>query len=64
MAIAPRDGRAMKLASGDRLDVFGDERTCTAADCRVRLSRYNPAEKCAQHAGWIDPVRRRSMPAG
>ena len=63
MTVSPRDGRAMKLASGDKLDVFGDERTCSAQECRVRLSRYNPADKCAQHAGWMEPVKRRSAAA-
>lgn len=58
MAVAPRDARAMKLASGDRLEVFGDDRTCTADGCTVRLSRYNPAGACSRHAGWIEPARR------
>lgn len=60
MAVQPRDARAMKLTGGDKLEVFGEDRTCAVSGCGIRLSRYNPAEKCSRHAGWIEPVKRRA----
>ena len=48
------------LTGGDKLEVFGDERTCTVSGCGIRLSRYNPADKCSRHAGWMEPIKRRT----
>jgi hypothetical protein len=31
---------------------FGETRTCAEDGCTARLSRYNPARRCAIHQGW------------
>jgi len=36
----------------------GEDRVCEVADCRTRLSRYNPARRCWQHADVVFPTYR------
>jgi hypothetical protein len=36
----------------------GDDRVCEVPDCRTRLSRYNPAHRCWQHAEVVFPTYR------
>lgn len=59
-SLTGRETRMHKLASGDRLEQFGDERRCAADECSAVLSRYNPAPTCSVHRGWLgDPTARR-----
>jgi hypothetical protein len=36
----------------------GDDRVCAASGCGTRLSRYNPARLCWQHAEIVFPTYR------
>lgn len=36
----------------------GDDRVCRAPDCDTKLSRYNPADHCFQHAEVVFPSYR------
>ncbi len=59
-SVSRRDARMHKLASGDRIEQFGDARYCGVDSCGARLSRYNPAPTCGVHRGWLgDAVPRR-----
>jgi hypothetical protein len=53
------------LTNGAPQDDYGRGRTCASPDCATRLSRYNPSDVCARHAGWTDlqrPHWRRGHP--
>ena len=39
---------------------FGQRRICTAPDCHVQLSTYNPANRCYIHDGWDREHRTRA----
>lgn len=56
-----RHPRAMSLTSGSRLEAFGSARACAHPDCTTQLSRYNPAEVCGAHGGWLDEQPKRRM---
>jgi hypothetical protein len=36
----------------------GDDRVCEVQDCHTKLSRYNPAKLCFQHAEIVFPSYR------
>lgn len=36
----------------------GEDRVCEIDGCRTRLSRYNPARRCWQHADVVFPTYR------
>ena len=58
--VAARESRAMRLQTGDPMEDFGSRRQCEDTDCRVILSRYNPAPRCNLHQGWTEaPAPRR-----
>lgn len=58
--VSARESRAVRLQTGDPMEDFGHRRQCENADCRVILSRYNPASRCNLHQGWTEaPVPRR-----
>ena len=61
-SVNSREARMRKLASGDPMEEFGDDRRCAAEACGALLSRYNPGSTCGVHRGWHgEPqVRRRS----
>lgn len=50
-----RSARERRLLSGEPLDTAAVGRACAAAGCTTVLSRYNPSDVCAAHAGWRDP---------
>lgn len=53
--------RAVPIAAGTSLMCQPRGRKCQVPDCHTVLSRYNPSETCARHAGWQDaPTRRRT----
>ena len=47
-------GTARPLLAGEPLEQHVGGRTCGQDDCHTRLSRYNPSNVCAEHAGWRD----------
>lgn len=53
-----RHSRHQRVVAGDRLENYGAARTCCAPNCRTVLSRYNPSDTCAIHAGWEDTRQR------
>jgi hypothetical protein len=53
-----RQSRHQRVVGGDRIDNYGDRRTCAADECATVLSRYNPSSTCAVHAGWKDTRQR------
>lgn len=53
-----RQSRHQRVVGGERLENFGQERTCIADECGTVLSRYNPSSTCAVHAGWKDTRQR------
>lgn len=58
--VAARESRAIPLQSGDPMEDFGQRRQCAEPECRVVLSRYNPAPRCTLHRGWTEaPISRR-----
>lgn len=62
-----RASREMRLLSGAPLDTVEQSRSCAALGCPTVLSRYNPSDVCAAHAGWRDaevPRRRRRRTHG
>lgn len=50
-AVTPRP-RRRPPGSGIEVRSFGTTRTCQAAECSTRLSRYNPDHFCSVHRGW------------
>lgn len=60
--VAARESRAVPLQTGHPMQDFGQRRQCEEPECRVVLSRYNPASRCTLHKGWTDavPTRRRA----
>lgn len=53
--VAPRQASMRKLENGAPPEQQRAGRVCEAPGCKARLSRYNPARRCATHAGWTDP---------
>lgn len=53
-----RQSRHQRVVGGARLAQFGDQRRCCVDGCHTVLSRYNPSETCAVHAGWKDTRQR------
>jgi hypothetical protein len=63
MVVLRRNGRRAAGAE-PMVRAFGETRTCAEDGCTARLSRYNPAQRCAIHQGWdrqevTRPRRRR-----
>jgi len=52
MAVLMRNGRRRAAGAGPMVRAFGETRTCAEDGCTTRLSRYNPARRCAIHQGW------------
>ncbi len=47
----PATMRAISIGRARRRPkTYGDDRTCNTKGCEVRLSRYNRAEHCFNHA--------------
>ena len=57
--VAVRESRAVPLRSGHPMEDFGHRRQCEEQECRVVLSRYNPAPRCTLHRGWTEPPATR-----
>jgi hypothetical protein len=51
MVVLRRNGRRAAGAE-PMVRAFGETRTCAEDGCTARLSRYNPARRCAIHQGW------------
>src|SRR6266545_293356 len=52
MVMLRRNGRRSEAIAGPMVRAFGETRTCAEDACTARLSRYNPAGRCAIHQGW------------
>jgi len=52
MVVLRRNGRRRATGAGPMVRAFGEARTCAEDGCTARLSRYNPARRCAIHQGW------------
>jgi hypothetical protein len=50
-----RTARTAKLERGTPARQHPTGRRCAARQCGTVLSRYNPSDTCARHAGWQDP---------
>jgi hypothetical protein len=54
--------RAIRPSSTPLIRSFGEDRICTASDCDIRLSRYNPDEYCFVHRDQVPQQRIRRLP--
>lgn len=54
-----RRSRHVQLHHGAKVEAYTSRRRCIAPDCDTVLSRYNPSDTCAAHAGWQDTRQRR-----
>jgi hypothetical protein len=52
MVVLRRHGRRRAAGAEPMVRAFGETRTCAEDGCTARLSRYNPARRCAIHQGW------------
>jgi hypothetical protein len=52
MVVLMRNGRRRAAGAEPMVRAFGETRTCAEDGCTARLSRYNPARRCAIHQGW------------
>jgi hypothetical protein len=52
VVVPMRNGRRRAAGADPMVRAFGDTRTCAEDGCTTRLSRYNPARRCAIHHGW------------
>jgi hypothetical protein len=52
MVVPMRNGRRRAAGAEPMVRAFDDTRTCAEDGCTTRLSRYNPARRCAIHQGW------------
>jgi hypothetical protein len=57
---AMRNGRCAPPAPDPVVRAFGETRTCANDGCTTRLSRYNPAQRCAIHQGWDQQEKTRT----
>jgi hypothetical protein len=48
---------AVRPATTPVVRSFGEDRTCTAAGCGTRLSRYNPDDYCFVHREHVPQQR-------
>lgn len=49
-----RAARSARLERGTPAPQQRAGRRCAVPGCDTLLSRYNPSETCARHAGWQD----------
>jgi len=65
MVVRKRQAKRRAVGAPHEVKSIDVVRSCAAAGCEVRLSRYNPTSHCSVHRGWDhEVVHRKPRTAG